>query len=77
MNTHEITIKKRPMQEHIGGSQDIIFYTRNKALSRFFEMTDELEYEVEVTYQNNFVTYEAGGRGCDYRLQLELTNVLV
>jgi hypothetical protein len=72
-----ITIKKRPMQEHIGGSQDIVFYTRNKALSRFFEMTDELDYEVEVTYQNNFVTYEAGGRGHDYRLQLELTNVLV
>ncbi len=75
MNT--ITIKKRPMQEHIGGSQDIIFYTRNKALSRFFEMTDDLGYEVEVTYQNNLVTYEAGGIGHDYRVQLELTNVLV
>jgi hypothetical protein len=72
-----ITIKKRPMQKHIGGSQDIVFHTRNKALSRFFEMTDDLGYEVEVTYQNNLVTYEAGGIGHDYRVQLELTNVLV
>ena len=71
-----ITIKKRPMQEHIGGMQDIVFHTRNKALSRFFEMTDEMGYEVEVTYQNNLVTYEAGGRGHDYRIQLKLTNVL-
>ena len=69
-----ITIKKRPMQEHIGGTQDIIFHTRDKALSRFFEMTDELGYEVEVTYQGNLVTYEAGGRGNDYRMELELTS---
>jgi hypothetical protein len=70
-----LTIKKRPMQEHIGGIQDIIFHTRDKALSRFFEMTDELGYEVGITYQGNLVTYEAGGRGHDYRVELELTNV--
>ena len=69
-----LTIKKRPMQEHIGGTQDIVFHTRDKALSRFFEITDDLGYEVEVTYQGNLVTYEAGGRGCDYRVELELTN---
>lgn len=70
-----LTIKKRPMQKHIGGIQDIIFHTRDKALSKFFEMTDELGYEVEVIYQGNLVTYEAGGRGHDYRVELELTNV--
>jgi hypothetical protein len=69
-----LTIKKRPMQEHIGGIQDIVFHTRDKALSRFFEITDDLGYEVEVIYQGNLVTYEAGGRGCDYRVELELTN---
>jgi len=37
-------------------------------------MTDELGYEVEVTYQGNLVTYEAGGRGNDYRVELELTS---
>lgn len=72
-----LTIKKRPMQEHIGGSQDVVFFTRNKALSRFFEMTDEMGYEVEVSYRDSVVLYEAGGRGHDYRIQLELTNVLV
>ena len=69
-----ITIKKRSMQEHIGGTQDIVFHTRDKALSRFFEITDDLGYEVEVIYQGNLVTYEAVGRGCDYRVELELTN---
>ena len=69
-----LTIKKRPMQQHIGGTQDIVFHTRDKALSRFFEITDDLGYEVEVTYQGNLVTYGAGGRGCDYRVELELTN---
>jgi len=70
-----LTIKKRPMQQHIGGTQDIIFHTRDKALSRFFEMAEEMDAEVEITYQGNLVTYEAGGRGHDYRVELELTNV--
>ena len=74
MNTH-FTIEKRPMQQHIGGSSDTIFYSRDKALNRFFEMTDAEGYEITQSFHGNVVTYEAGGRGHDYRITLEITNI--
>jgi len=70
-----ITIEKRPMQQHIGGSCDYVFQSRQKALSRFFELADELDYEVSVSYHKNLITYEGGGRGCDYRIELTLTSI--
>lgn len=70
-----ITIEKRPMQQHIGGSCDYVFQSRQKALSRFFELADELNYEVSISHHKNLITYEGGGRGCDYRIELTLTSI--
>jgi hypothetical protein len=70
-----ITIEKRPMQQHIGGSCDYVFQSRQKALSKFFELADELDLEVFVTHSKGFITYEGGGRGYDYRIELTLTSI--
>lgn len=70
-----ITIEKRPMQQHIGGSCDYVFQSSSKAIARFFELADELELPVTMHLEKGFKTFEGGGVGHDYRIELTITSL--
>jgi hypothetical protein len=76
MKTAHFEIQVRPMQSHIGGSTDHVYFTKDKAINKFFELCDEHGLEPLRYSHNNIDTYSAGGVGHDYRITLEVVGNL-
>jgi hypothetical protein len=67
-----IVVSKTPMQIHIGGGTSELFLDFNKALSKFFQICEALEYEYKEEIQDDYPYFHAGGVGNDYRVELKV-----
>ena len=69
-----IIVSKKPMQEHITGGDSYVFLSLEKAVFKFKTMCHSLDYKYTMEMVDGHPHYEAGGRGHDYRVEL---NVLI
>ena len=62
------------MQEHITGADSYVFLSLEKAVFKFKTMCHSLDYKYTMEMVDGHPHYEAGGRGHDYPVEL---NVLI